>query len=75
MRGSRVVCENPAIQRMVDSWRTLMKKLCILIGTTVGGAIGWALGEKMGFMTAFVLSTIGTGLGMYYGIRFAREYE
>lgn len=72
---SRVVSMNPALPRVVDPRWTLMKKLFILIGTTAGSGIGWWIGNKVGFMTAFALSMVGTGLGMYYGIRFAREYE
>ncbi len=52
-----------------------MRKLLILIGTTLGSAIGWWLGDKVGLMTAFVLSMVGTGVGMYFGIKYAREYE
>jgi hypothetical protein len=52
-----------------------MKKMLVFIGTTVGSSIGWWLGDKFGMMTAFALSIVGTGIGMYYGIKFAREYE
>jgi hypothetical protein len=52
-----------------------MRKLMVLIGTTVGSSIGWWLGDKFGLMTAFTLSIVGTGVGMYYGIKYAREYE
>ena len=52
-----------------------MKKLCIFIGTTIGSSIGWWAGNKIGFMSAFMLSIVGTGFGMYYGVRFAREHE
>lgn len=72
---SRVVLVNLALTRVVDLRWTLMKKLFILIGTTIGSGIGWWLGQKIGIMTAFALSMVGTGLGMYYGIRFARDYE
>jgi hypothetical protein len=51
-----------------------MKKLLVLVGTTVGGAIGWWIGDRVGIMTAFIMSMVGTGLGMYVGIRIAREY-
>ena len=72
---SRVVFVNLALTRVVDLRWTLMKKLFILIGTTIGSSIGWWIGDKFGLMTAFALSMVGTGFGMYYGIRFAREYE
>ena len=52
-----------------------MRKLMIFIGTTVGGSIGWWLGDFVGMMTVFMLSTVGTGLGMYYAIRASRNYE
>ncbi len=52
-----------------------MRKLMILIGTTLGSAIGWWLGSFVGMMTAFMVSTVGTGLGMYWGIRAAQRYE
>jgi hypothetical protein len=51
-----------------------MIKLAAFGGSTVGGYIGWALGAKFGFMTAFLLSMIGTGAGMYYGAKFAKQY-
>lgn len=52
-----------------------VKKLLVLVGTTIGGAIGWWIGDGIGIMTAFILSMVGTGLGMYVGIRIARQYE
>lgn len=52
-----------------------MRKLLVLIGTTIGSGIGWWLGDKFGLMTAFMLSIVGTGVGMYYGIKMAKEYE
>lgn len=52
-----------------------MRKLLVLVGTTIGGAVGWWIGDGIGIMTAFILSMVGTGLGMYVGIRIARQYE
>ena len=53
-----------------------MVKLAAFAGSTVGGYIGWAVGDRLGgFMTAIILSMIGTGVGMYYGAKIAREYE
>jgi hypothetical protein len=52
-----------------------MTKLAAFGGSTVGGYIGWFLGAKFGITTAFVLSMIGTGVGMYYGAKFAKQYE
>lgn len=52
-----------------------MKKLFIFAGTTIGSSIGWWIGDKVGLMTAFIVSIVGTGVGMYYGIRAAQNYE
>jgi hypothetical protein len=46
-----------------------MRKLFSLLGATLGGSLGWWLGGKVGFMTAFALSTVGSGAGIYFGIR------
>jgi hypothetical protein len=43
------------------------------LGGTVGGAIGWWLGEGAGYRTAFLLSMVGTGVGMHYAVKLARE--
>ena len=52
-----------------------MRKALTFLGATVGSYAGWYIGSPIGFMTAFVLSMIGTGLGIYAGIRVARNYE
>lgn len=53
----------------------MLKKLFVLIFTTIGGSIGWAAGASIeGTMTAFVLSMIGTGIGMYAGFKAAERY-
>jgi len=46
-----------------------MKKIIIIISTTLFGWIGWAAGERIGFMTAYFLGCIGSGVGLYLGIR------
>lgn len=51
-----------------------MKKLLVLVGTTLGSAVGWWLGADFGIMTAFILSMIGFGLGMWGGARLARDW-
>ncbi len=51
-----------------------MTRFLGLLAAAVASAIGWWLGAKIGFMTAFLLSTLGTGLGLYYGMRVAREW-
>jgi len=53
----------------------MLTKLSSFVGATVLGSIGWWIGEHNGFVTAFVLSMIGTGFGMYYGVKVARHYE
>jgi hypothetical protein len=51
-----------------------MGKLFSFIGATIGSYAGWALGEKFGFTTAFMLSMVGTGVGIYFGQRVAKNY-
>ena len=53
-----------------------MGKVIGFIGATVGGGVGWWLGEQFGgMMTAFVVSTVGTGIGIYYARRIATQLE
>lgn len=49
-------------------------KLLVFLGATAGSAIGWWMGAFVGGVTAFVLSSVGTGVGIYYARRFNREY-
>ena len=51
-----------------------MRKLLTLVGGTIGSYAGWALGAPVGTMTAFMLSMVGTGLGIYAGLRVAQHY-
>jgi hypothetical protein len=51
-----------------------MRKLFTFLGATVGSYAGWALGAPVGTMTAFMLSMVGTGLGIYAGLRVAQHY-
>jgi len=51
-----------------------MKLLLYLVLSTIGSAVGWWLGALVGTTTAIVLSAIGTGLGVYYARRLARDY-
>jgi hypothetical protein len=46
-----------------------MKKLLGTLGMFVGSTIGWFAAAKIGFMTAFIVSTIGGGVGAYYGVK------
>jgi hypothetical protein len=50
-----------------------LSKLLVLVLSTVGGALGWSLGAAIGPMTAFFVSLAGTGLGVYAGVRVARQ--
>lgn len=52
-----------------------MRKLCVLVGATVGSYLGWWLGAAVGVMTAFMLSMLCMGIGMYAGGRAAHYYE
>src|SRR4051812_35899220 len=51
-----------------------MKKLFILLGSTVLGWVGWAIGAPAGTMAAFMVSMVGTGLGMYVGAKLADRF-
>jgi hypothetical protein len=51
-----------------------MRKLFSFIGATIGSYAGWALGAPVGITTAFMVSMVGTGLGMYFGHRIAKNY-
>lgn len=53
-----------------------MTKLCIFVGTTVGGYAFWALADTvlgLGFGWAFVLSGIGSMVGVYAGWKLAQK--
>jgi len=50
-----------------------MSRIFTLIGSGLGSAAGWWLGARVGLMTAFLLSSVGAGVGFYYGAKFARE--
>lgn len=52
-----------------------MEKFFAFIGAVTGGYAGWALGATVGTATAFIVSIIGTGIGIYYGRRFAQHYN
>ena len=51
-----------------------MGKLFSFVGATLGSYAGWALGATVGFTTAFIVSMVGTGIGMYFGHRIAKNY-
>lgn len=50
-----------------------MEKVIVMIASTLGGSVGWWVGSGVGFMTAFLVSIVGTGIGIYYGRRLARN--
>jgi hypothetical protein len=52
-----------------------MTKLCIFVGTMIGGYAGWALGEmlNLGFLWAFVISGVGSVVGVYAGWKLAQK--
>jgi len=52
-----------------------MKGLLSFLCVSIGGGIGWWLGSFVGIMTAVLLSAIGSGLGLYFALRFHREYS
>lgn len=52
-----------------------MNKLCIFVGTTLGGYVGWWAGEQLGFefFVNFLLSGVGSIIGVYAGWKLARK--
>jgi len=51
-----------------------VNKVIAFIGGSILGGIGWWAGASIGIMTAFMLSTVGTGVGMYYGKKWADDH-
>jgi hypothetical protein len=51
-----------------------VRKLGGLLGLTIGGAAGWWLGAYFGVFSAFVVSTVGSGVGLYYARRIIDEH-
>jgi hypothetical protein len=53
----------------------VMVRVLSLFGSAIGGAAGWWIGAQVGgTMTAFMVSMVGTGFGIYWGRRIARDY-
>jgi len=52
-----------------------VNKLCIFVGTTIGGYAGWWAGEQLGFefFVNFLLSGFGSILGVYVGWKLAQK--
>ncbi len=51
-----------------------MRKLLILVLSTIGSAAGWWLGARVGVMTAFIGSMIGLGVGIWGGAQLAARW-
>lgn len=52
-----------------------VKKLLVLLVSTVGSYLGWWLGTPGGLFGSFMLSVVGLGVGMWYGARLAKRLE
>lgn len=52
----------------------IMKTIFGLVGATIAGSIGWWIGYQVGFFTALMLSGVCSGLGMYAGRKFVKDY-
>lgn len=52
-----------------------VNKLCIFVGTTIGGYVVWWAGEQLGFefFVNFLLSGVGSILGVYAGWKLAQK--
>jgi hypothetical protein len=50
-----------------------VKKVLVLVYSTLGSAAGWWLGARVGIMTAFIVSMFGLGVGIWLGARHARS--
>jgi len=51
-----------------------VRKLFVLVGSTVGSYLGWWLGTPGGLFGSFVLSMVGLGVGTWYGAKLAKRY-
>jgi hypothetical protein len=54
-----------------------MNKLCIFVGTTVGGYGFWIVGDRLGwsFFTCFLLSGVGSIVGVWAGWKVAQRFS
>ena len=52
-----------------------MVKLCIFVGTTIGGYACWAIGDvfDLGMGWSFVLSGVGSLVGVWAGWKLGRK--
>lgn len=51
-----------------------MRRFFIIGGMSIGGWLGWWAGYQVNIWLALVLTSIGSGLGIYAGRWFVREY-
>jgi hypothetical protein len=51
-----------------------MKKIILFTSITIFSSIGWWLGAKISMMTGFWVSTAGSLLGVYIGVKFNQNY-
>lgn len=54
-----------------------MNKLCIFVGTLVGGYVAWFLGDALGFefFGCFLLSGLGSLVGVWAGWKVAQHFK
>ena len=54
-----------------------MNRLCIFVGTAVGGYAGWFLGAGLGFefFGCFLLSGLGSVVGVWGGWKIAQRFK
>ena len=52
-----------------------MRKLLMVVLSTIASSAGWWLGSRVGPMTAFIVSMIGLGVGIWGGARLAARWE
>ncbi len=54
-----------------------VNRLCIFLGTTVGGYGGWYLGDVLGlgFGWSFVISSVGSIVGVWAGWKLAQRFQ
>jgi uncharacterized membrane protein YfcA len=53
-----------------------MNKLCILVGTTIGGYAFWVVADLLGwsFLACFLLSGVGSVVGVWAGWKVAQRF-
>jgi hypothetical protein len=52
-----------------------VKKLFGAVGSFVGSYAGWALGAPFGIFMAFMVGMVGTGVGLYAGVKLFDHFE